>query len=332
MITTLQNMIPISHFIKKKPRKTFATIDKQASHLELMDCNSEAKCHKIVYNSSKYFRDFENISYITTYINLHDVFINETNFEDCFAYYYENDECQVLELFEKIIEDVSKNKAIFINLDVGGYGYDEDEEANFYRHGISIILQPCKNNYKGFIINSHGNDIMSDFDVILSRRRIKAINYKEGVDVALMKKLVAYLNKHLIDNSLQTIKYKGNRKDTYLGTNLQCSDWRGYCYMFPFIIFHYYGYYYNDSRSLNDELVIESSKKLLERGYLIKFVHGIFAEFNKRFKEKIIEIDNSENKKYFEELEKIIQKQDYRFIKDFASPYLSFLRQKCLKS
>ena len=48
-------MIPISHFIKKKPRKTFATIDKQASHLELMDCNSEAKCHRIVYNSSKYF-------------------------------------------------------------------------------------------------------------------------------------------------------------------------------------------------------------------------------------------------------------------------------------
>tara|TARA_B110000967_G_C18864201_1_gene551782 strand:- start:40 stop:1017 length:978 start_codon:yes stop_codon:yes gene_type:complete len=325
-------MIPISHFINKNPCKTFATINKQAAYLELMDCNSEAKCHYSVYKSSKYFRDFKNISYITTNINLHDVFINDKNFEYCFAYYYENNEFLMLQLFEKIIEDISNNKSIFINVDVDGYGYNENEEDYFYTHGLSIILQPCKNNYKGFIINSHGNDIMCDFDVILSRRRIKKINYKEGVDVALMKKLVAYLNKHLTDNSLQTIKYKGDIKDTYLGTNLQCSDWRGYCYMFPFIIFHYYGYYYDDSRSLNNELVIESSKKLLERGFLIKFVHGIFAEFNKRFKEKIIEIDNSENKKYFEELEKIIQKQDYRFIKDFASPYLSFLRQKCLKS
>ena len=143
-----------------------------------------------------------------------------------------------------------------------------------------------------------------------------------------MRKLVKLIN----NKSLQTVKYIGNKKDTYLGANLQCSDWRGFCYMYPFILFHYYGQYYNSERTLGDCLTIQSSSKLLKNGNVVKFVHGVFAEFNERFKEKVIEIKNSENKKYFDALEDVIVSQDYRFIKDIISPYLSFLKQKCLNN
>ena len=87
-----------------------------------------------------------------------------------------------------------------------------------------------------------------------------------------------------------------------------------------------------DIRKLDDCLTIQSSSKLLKNGNIMKFVHGIFAEFNEKFKEKIIEIKNSENKKYLNSLEDVIVSQDYRFIKDIISPYLSFLKQKCLKN
>lgn len=325
-------MFSLSHFIKKKSQKKFSTINAQASSLELKYCFSTAKSHKFVYNSSKEFYEFENISYITTDIHIHDVFVNDTNFDLCFANYYENDELLTLELFEKIIDDVSTRKAIFLNVDLLGYGYNEAEDSKFDKHAVSIIFQPDKDCYKGIIINSHGNSTFHEVETIMSRKRIKKVIYKEGIDVALMRKLVTFLNKHLINNSLQTIKYIGNKKDTYLGANLQSSDWRGFCYMYPFIIFHYYGEYYNSERNLDDILKIESSSKLLKNGNITKFVHGVFAEFNERFKEKIIEIKNSENKKYLNSLEDVIVRQDYRFIKDIISPYLSFLKQKCLKN
>lgn len=323
-------MFSLTHFINQKPKKKFSTINSQAASLELDYGFSKAKSHKLVYNSSKEFDIFKNMSYITTDIHLHDVFVNDKNFEGCFANYYENDEMFPTELFEKIVEDISSRKAIFLNVSVGGYGYNE--ETNFYKHGISIIFQPDKDCYKGIIINSHGNSTSHEIETILSRKRIKKVIYKEGIDVALMRKLVTFLNKHLINNSLQTIKYIGNKKDTYLGANLQSSDWRGFCYMYPFIIFHYYGEYYNSERKLDDCLTIQSSSKLLKNGNIMKFVHGIFAEFNEKFKEKIIEIKNSENKKYLNSLEDVIVSQDYRFIKDIISPYLSFLKQKCLKN
>uniref|UniRef100_A0A6C0FAI9 Uncharacterized protein n=1 Tax=viral metagenome TaxID=1070528 RepID=A0A6C0FAI9_9ZZZZ len=325
-------MFSLSHFINKKPKKTFSTINSQVASLELAYCFPTAKYHELLYNSSKEFDEFENISYIITDIHLHDIFVHDLNFDLCFANYYVNNELFSFELFEKIVEDVANRKAIFLNVAVGGYGYNKDEDSNFYIHSISIIFQPDKDCYKGIIINSHGNATSHEIETIMSRKRIKKVLYKEGIDVALMRKLVTFLNKHLINNSLQTIKYIGNKKDTYLGANLQSSDWRGFCYMYPFIIFHYYGEYYNSERKLDDCLTIQSSSKLLKNGNIMKFVNGIFAEFNEKFKEKIIEIKNSENKKYLNSLEDVIVSQDYRFIKDIISPYLSFLKQKCLKN
>ena len=60
-------MFSLSHFINKKPKKTFSTINAQASILELEDCISSAKSHELVYNSSKEFDIFENMSLMNSF-------------------------------------------------------------------------------------------------------------------------------------------------------------------------------------------------------------------------------------------------------------------------
>jgi len=329
-------MKSIAQFIKEKPKKKFSTIHSQASQLQLNYCLPFAESHWRVYSSSKTFNNFDNISYISCAIHLPDVFIKES-LDECFVYYYENNDYRFRKLYKKIIIDILNGKAIFLNVDITGYGYNEDSEEDYHSHGISIILQPGKECYKGVLINSHGNCTSHEVDVVLSNSRVKTTIYKEGIDVALMRKLLVHINGHIgkhnkehKEHNIQTIEYYGTKNDTYLGVNLQGGDWRGFCYMYPFIIFHYYGFYYNESRKV-DDFEIESSSELLKKGHIIKFVHGIFANFNKRFKEKVIEIKNSENKKYIEELEIIIEKQGHRFIKDIISPYLSFLNQKTFK-
>ena len=318
-------MFSLTHFINRKPQKTFSTINSQVASLDLEYGFLSAKSHRLVYNSSKNFKNFDNISYIATDIHLHDVFVDDSEFKLSFAKYYQNNTSVIKGLVSKIVEDMSNRKALFLNVELGGYGFNEI--TKYYKHGVSIIFQPDDDCYKGVIINSHGNSINHEIETIISRKRIKTTIYKEGVDVVLMKKLVKIINQ----NSLQKIKYIGNETDTFLGANLQCSDWRGFCYIYPFILFQYYGEYYESERKLDDCLTIQSSSELLKNGNITKFVHGVFAEFNERFKEKIIEIKNSENKKYLDSLEDVIVSQDYRFIKDIISPYLSFLSQKMFK-
>ncbi len=319
-------MKPLLQFICKKPQKKYSTIKKQSSLLELDAGYPNTEAHIRIHFTSKMFKNNDKISYTSTTIELHNILINNIGLDECFASYYENDIYYLIPLIDKIIDDISKNKAIFLNVILCGYGYNPTAGENFYKHAISIIFQPYKGHYKGFIINSHGHDTNHEVEEILSSTRIKTTIYKEGVDVALMKKIVEYINTFTCK---QIVEYKGDSSDTYLGANLQSSDWRGFCYMYPFVIFYYYGFYYSEKRHLGDILEIESSHKLLKNGNMTQFVHGIFAEFNERFKEKIIEIKNSNDEKYLDSLDEIIISQDYRFIKDIISPYLSFLKQKC---
>lgn len=304
-------MIPLSYFINDRSKKKFITLRKQVSSLELMVNNARSVANRRISTLSSV------VSYITLNTHLHDMVLND--FDDCFANYFENGEFYSKPLHEKIIEDFSNKKPIFINVCVGGYGFNP--ESRYHNHGISIIFQPTNNGYKGIIINSHGHDITTEIDFIVSSTRLRTVYYEEGVDVALMRKMVKYINTHLHSD---TIKYIGDGNDTYLGCNLQCRDVRGHCYMFPPILYYYYYNYYSEPRKMED-ITIEPSSQLLCEGNVNKFVYGVFAEFSARFKEIVIETKNSgENA---EELEAIIMSQDYRFTKDVLSPYLSFLRQ-----
>ena len=54
------------------------------------------------------------------------------------------------------------------------------------------------------------------------------------------------------------------------------------------------------------------------------------ADFNISFKQNLIQIENSENKKSVELLERIVQEEGTQFIKDITIPLIKFINQKQL--
>ena len=331
-------MKTIKECIQTKKQKKIATIRQQAAKNKLDRCDISSDVHYRLYKISKHFS--ENISYISVDVNLHKFFIpNENQIKEnfnnyIFAEYYQDEEPAIIECFEKIREDIISKKSIFICLDLAGYGYDEEDD--YSTHSVSCILIPYKKNYKLIYINSHGNDVTKEFDIIISKTRmprIKKLKYKTSIDIVFMKKFVSNLNKNLesFDETKDVkVLYTGTKTDTYSGANLQCNDNYGICYAFPYIMYLYFGYYYNTARNI-DSLVVESSYNLLKKGNITKFVHACIAEFNEKFKQKVIEIENSENKKYIETFEDIVYTQGIRFIKDITIPLITFMTQDCLK-
>jgi len=312
-------------------------VSAQANKIKLNRCATETNIHWQLTNIGKTFEN-QNISYLFTDINLHNFFLNNIaqvneNFRNLFVEFYEDGHPGILECCDKIEEDIKNEKAIFICTDFLGYGCDEEDIQEYSSHSVSIILIPMPTYYKLVCINSHGNDITTEFDTFISRTRqprIKKLKYETSIDVVFIKKLVSYLNKHLRDKDCKLVRFNGDEKDTYYGANLQCGDNYGICYAYPYLLFNYFGEYYSKSRQL-ESLVIPSSYKLLSQGKITSFVHGCIADFNKKFKEKIIEIENSGSKKYLKCIEEVIQSEGTKFVNDVANPLISYINQKKFK-
>ena len=323
--------------IKSKKKRSMEKVSAQADKIKLNQCATDSDIHQRMTNIAKIFGN-QNISYLFTDINLHNYFFNDTvkeneNFRDLFVEFYEDGSPCILEYRDKIEEDIKNDKAIFICTDFIGYGCDEEDIQDYSSHSISIILIPMPTYYKLVCINSHGNDITTEFDIFISktrRPRIKKFKYDTSIDIVFIKKLVSNLNEHLMDKNCKLIKFNGDDKDTYYGANLQCGDNYGICYAYPYLFYNYFCQYYRDSRQL-ENLVIPSSYKLLSHGKITSFVHACIADFNKKFKEKIVEIENSGSKKYLKSIEDVVQSEGTKFVNDIANPLISYINQKKFK-
>jgi len=312
-------------------------VSAQADKIKLNQCATDTDIHRRMTKIANTF-NYKNISYLFTDINLHKYFLEdkekiEQNFRNLFVEFYENGEPGILEYCEKIEEDIKDEKAIFICTDFLGYGCDEEDIQEYSSHSVSIMLIPMPTYYKLVCINSHGNDITTEFDIFISRTkrpRVKKLKYETSIDVVFIKKLVSDLNNYLEDKDCKLVRFNGDEKDTYYGANLQCGDNYGICYAYPYLLFNYFGEYYSKSRQL-ESLVIPSSYKLLSQGKITSFVHACIADFNKNFKEKIIEIENSGSKKYLKCIEEVIQSEGTKFVNDVANPLISYINQKKFK-
>ena len=330
-------MKTIRESIKSKKKRSMEKVSAQADKIKLNQCATDTDIHRRMTKIANTF-NYKNISYLFTDINLHKYFLEdkekiEQNFRNLFVEFYENGEPGILEYCEKIEEDIKDEKAIFICTDFLGYGCDEEDIQEYSSHSVSIMLIPMPTYYKLVCINSHGNDITTEFDIFISRTkrpRVKKLKYETSIDVVFIKKLVSDLNNYLEDKDCKLVRFNGDEKDTYYGANLQCGDNYGICYAYPYLLFNYFGEYYSKSRQL-ESLVIPSSYKLLSQGKITSFVHACIADFNKNFKEKIIEIENSGSKKYLKCIEEVIQSEGTKFVNDVANPLISYINQKKFK-
>lgn len=226
-------------------------------------------------------------------------------------------------MIDYIINMINKTKRIFMNVDIYGYGHTDGEEHKYDTHSVMVILIPVENNYKAIIINPHGRDITYNYEVVYSSRRVKKVYYKDGLDANFMNLFVGYLNQNLKKRSQTKVLFENTNKYIYNGVNLQSGDSRGYCYLFPFVMFHYFRYYYNDLRILNTVEKYRDSYTLLKNGDLDEFIASCLIDYCKPYKEKIIEIGGASNiKNYYEDFENIIYKQDYRLFKNMAAVHL----------
>ena len=328
-------MKTIRESIKSKKKRSMEKVSAQANKIKLNRCATDTDIHWRMTNIAN---TFNNISYLFTDINLHNFFLEykekvEHNFRNLYVEFYENDERCILEYCEKIEEDIKNEKAIFLCTNLMGYGCDEEDIDEYSVHSLSIILIPMSTYYKLVCINSHGNAITTEFDIFISRTkrpRVKKLKYETSIDVVFIKKLVSDLNNYLDDKDCKLVRFNGDKKDTYYGANLQCGDNHGICYAYPYLLFNYFGEYYDKSRQL-DNLVILSSYKLLSNGKIIPFVHACIADFNKKFKKKIIEIENSGSKKYLKCIESVIESEGTKFVNELLNPLISYINQKKFK-
>lgn len=226
-------------------------------------------------------------------------------------------------MIDYITNMINQHKRIFINVDMYGYGHTYGEESKYDTHSVTVILIPVENNYKAIIINPHGRDITYNYKVVFSSTRVKKVYYKDGIDTNFMKLFIFHLNENLKKRSKTKILFENTNKYIYRGVNLQSGDSRGYCYLFSFVIFHYFRYYYNYPRVLDTMEKYRDSYTLLKDGDFDEFIANCLRDYCGHYKEKILEIGGISNiKNYYEELENIVYKQDFRLFKNMAAVHL----------
>lgn len=269
-------------------------------------------------NSSK----FESIG---IHINLTKFFLKtSTEIEDYFKYLTIDifkKKRKVANMFSYFKNILTQKKVVYVSLDIFGYGHTEGEDYPYDTHSIILMFIHLKNNYKLLVLNPHGRDLTYYYEVIFSTKRIKKINYPKGIDWEFINMFMTNLNKYLKKNTDIVIEYDNTDKTFYRGVNLQSGDSRGYCYLFPFVFFHYFRCYYNKTRVV-DGIKFDSSYSLLKRGKFNYFVANCLVDYCKRYKEKIIDKGLKSIKKNYDDFENIIISQDFRLFKKMASKHL----------
>ena len=237
-----------------------------------------------------------------------------------------------------IVEYIKQHKIIFIMFGFMDYFVDTFLDGNGHlAHSVCAILIPYKDHYGCYYINSHGQDMKEAvyYDWIVSRKRIKRVHYDQPVDILFMESLISFWNSQLEDSSLP-IRYDGSSRHTYFGPNLQAGDIHGVCFMFPQIIWYYFGQYYHkchDIRCNNEDYIIPTGKKLIREGNLNLFVIGCFMDFCPHYKQYVCNQWQLLHYQYtpdFTVLQDIIEQRQTKFIKTILRALVQFSSQRYL--
>ena len=259
--------------------------------------------------------------------------------EEKYTYNYEY-------LSQNIQDYVEERKIIYIMFIFKEYGIDEylDKKGKtrleYSTHSTSMIMIPNKNNneeYKSYYINSHGRD-MEDTNIfkrISSSRRTLNKKFEKPVELLFIGSLINYWN------SLTTMKYEKNiniywdetKVHTYLDSDLQSGDGHGVCFIFPQVILHKLGEFYNKSQSFTTEwgtIHVNSVSDLINSGRLAIFVKSSFIEFSKHYRKTFLNTLLSGkvfNRHKQDILEKTIMKENTRFIKSILFNFIYYMKQ-----
>ena len=224
---------------------------------------------------------------------------------------------------------MNKNKIIFIILDFGDYGLDNNN--NYEAHSTVLLFLPENNkkkyfNYNCYYINSHGINSLDDnfYEYKLSSKRKKKCKLNKPFDFKFIEMFVNYLNKNI------SHKIKYNNQHNYLGANFQASDTRGICFAYPIVIFYYFGKNYFNQRTLKtqkENIKIKSGQILIQNNKLNLFIESMFIDFCPDFKTILIEKIKYPNTDYTDFLIEVIEKKKLLYCKIILRAIVNFMTQ-----
>ena len=235
-------------------------------------------------------------------------------------------------LADKIAEDIDDRKIIFLNINCEEYCMDREEEEGYCAHGTCAMLIPKRGGYNLYYMNPHG-EVMKDytyFEKIKTRTRCTQLKFDGAIiDCVVMKTLADYCNKKFNTN----IYYDYTMTHNYFGVNLQEEDNHGMCFIFPSVVYYYFGKYFTEKRALqvgDETRMLPSFKELLDTGRFNLAIHSCFMDFNKNYKKIIFTHlgTPSTHEELVAKLIKCLDKSKWHFLKNITNTMVNFINQE----
>ena len=255
------------------------------------------------------------------------------DYESIMCGFYEKDEFKEGFLNEEIEKYINEKKILFIIFDFIDYGVDDDIESHYeyVPHACSLLLIPNNDVYEAFYINSHGKDmkLYMDYDYILSNKKKRTISYENPVDVMFISTFINFMNK----NHNVNINYDVTDRHNYFGADYQSGDNYGICFIFPYLIWYYFGKYYNKSRTVefkNNKYTLKPNREMLLSGNLTECIQSYLLDINNNY--DLAYIKSMESKKYnrlyyINKLDKVLCKSSSYFVCKLLNKFMPFFSQ-----
>ena len=250
--------------------------------------------------------------------------------------YFEGNNKEMFEdsLVNYLTENISNRKIIFFNLSLRNYCYDDEEEDRYATHGSCAFMVPrIGKGYDLYYVNHHGEamDGTLDYERVLTRTRNQKYSFKQPVDFIVLDQIVKYMNTRL----RETIYYDFTTRHNFYGINYQEEDVHGFCFIFPIIIYYALGKYFNEHKTLSVGGVFKNLNPVsqtLKEGKLNFFIHSCFTEFDLSYNEVVFNFlgTEKEEKKFMEELDAVLAKLKFRFLKKLAGYMYQYLTQPAM--
>ncbi len=236
-------------------------------------------------------------------------------------------------LNEIIEKYMYRDKILYIILDFIDYGLDQDKGTYEYvPHTCVLILLPNGERHDGFYINSHGKDMRfyDEYGFKTSKNKKRCIKYDQPVDLMFMSSFVKFMNK----NHSVNIQYDFTENHNYFGADYQSGDNYGICFVFPYIIWYYFGKYYNKERIIygkkGKSYTIKKTREMLLNGNLTECIQSYLIDLNNNYKAVYIKMMNSKNynrQYYIRKLDKVIENSKHYFVKKVLNTFIPYFSQ-----
>ena len=338
----LDSQNKLSYIFQKAYKIGFASVERTCKSDKLLALIKQEVFPKKMQDKMEYITAFMDFRKIVPQLVEKDDMINNYNkenkekeLENITSYFCCGENLEIFEqpLVDRLDDLCKKKKIIFINIGIEGYFVNRYAADNYAIHGTCAILIPNKDNYNLYYINSHGQDVLynTNFEMVKTKTRVNTIKFARPIDCIVIKAICDYMK---INHDIN-IHYDSTEKHNYYGVNLQEGDDHGVCYIFPIVIYYYFGIYFTEKKALcsgGKVRYVKPFQNLLKNNDIDLMVHACFADFDAEVTKILFD---SLNKKKTEKnstdtinlLTKSVNNSKFRFVKNITNTIISFISQ-----